>query len=106
MPCPHGRPPAGPRPPSNLQQVSTNKQGGGSSLCKHGRQRSKCKDCGGKGICEHERERRLCKECGGDAIILDATEVEEFSGEEAPDEGLNKVHAWSGPRRQTKTLHA
>ena len=28
----------------------------GSSLCEHGRVRSRCKDCGGSGLCEHGRE--------------------------------------------------
>ena len=41
---------------------------GGSAICEHGRERSKCKECGGSQICEHGRRRYLCKECGGAGI--------------------------------------
>jgi hypothetical protein len=41
---------------------------GGSSLCKHQRQRSMCKDCGGSSFCEHQRRRSTCKDCGGSII--------------------------------------
>jgi len=41
---------------------------GGSGLCKHQRQRSKCKDCGGSGICQHHRRRTRCRDCGGGSI--------------------------------------
>ena len=34
-------------------------------MCKHGRERSKCKECGGNGICQHGRQRSRCKKCGG-----------------------------------------
>ena len=44
------------------------KKCGGSSICEHGRERSKCKECGGSGICEHGRQRSQCKECGGSSI--------------------------------------
>ena len=75
---------------------------GGSSICEHGRQRSTCKDCGGSGICEHGRQRSQCKDCGGSGpvILLEATEVEEFDGEEDPDESVPTVQARvvGGPR--------
>ena len=48
---------------------------GGSSICVHGRQRSRCKECGGSGICEHGRVRSLCKEC---TCVVEAT----LAGEE------------------------
>ena len=38
------------------------KECGGSSICQHGREDSKCKECGGSGICEHEQRRNECKE--------------------------------------------
>ena len=41
---------------------------GGSAICEHGRERSKCKECGGSQICEHGRVRSQCKECGGSSI--------------------------------------
>merc|ERR1712166_1729212 len=41
---------------------------GKSSICQHGRQRSRCKDCGGGSICQHGRERSQCKQCGGSSI--------------------------------------
>jgi len=41
---------------------------GKSSICQHGRQRSKCKDCGGASICQHGRISTQCKECGGASI--------------------------------------
>ena len=68
---------------------------GGSSICEHGRQRSQCKDCGGGGICAHGRRRSGCKDCGGGGpvIFLEATEVEEFDGEEDPDEWVPTVQA-------------
>ena len=42
----------------------------GSQICKHGRQRNRCKEpgCGGASICEHGRVRNQCKECGGSQI--------------------------------------
>ena len=84
----------------------------GKKKCEHGRQRSKCKDCGssgicvlallraragaghnckdcgGSGICEHGRQRSRCKDCGGGGHVtfVEATEVDEFDGEEDPDE--------------------
>jgi len=86
---------------------------GGSGNCEHGRERSKCKDCGGSGICEHGRRRTVCKDCGGGSIcehgrrrstcrdcggggpvtFLEATEVEEFDGEEDPDQWVPTVQA-------------
>jgi len=68
---------------------------GGGSICEHGRQRSQCKDCGGGSICEHGRVRSRCKDCGGGGpvIFLEATEVEEFDGEEDPDEWVPTVQA-------------
>ena len=70
--------------------------------CPHGRQRSQCKECGGCGICEHGRVRSQCKECGGGGPVtfLEATEVEEFDGEEDPDELVPTVQARvvGGPR--------
>ena len=80
--CEHGR------------ERSRCKECGGSSICEHGRRRSNCKDCGGGGICEHGRRRTLCKDCGGGGgpvIFLEATEVEEFDGEEDPDEWVPTV---------------
>ena len=75
---------------------------GGSSICGHGRERSKCKDCGGSSICEHGRWRSTCKDCvgGGPVIFLEATEVDEFDGEEDPDEWVPTVQARAvgGPR--------
>ena len=38
----------------------------GSGLCEHGQQRSKCKECGSCGV----------------VILLEATEVKEYDGEE------------------------
>ena len=71
--------------------------------CPHGRQRHACKECGGSGICEHGRQRRFCKDCGGGGHVtfveLEATEVEEFDGED-PEEWVPTVLARlvSGPR--------
>ena len=79
--CEHGR------------ERSRCKDCGGSGFCEHGRQRSKCKQCGGSGICEHGQRRSSCKECGGDVTFLEATEVEEFDGEEYPDEFVPTVQA-------------
>ena len=58
---------------------------GGSGICEHGRRRTVCKDCGGGSICEHGRRRSTCRDCGGGGPVtfLEATEVEEFDGEEA-----------------------
>ena len=88
--CEHGR------------ERSRCKDCGGSGLCEHGRERSKCKDCGGSGICKHGRQRSKCKECGGGRPVtfLEATEVEEFDGEEDPDECIPTVQARvvGGPR--------
>ena len=88
--CPHGR------------QRHTCKDCGGAGICPHGRQRYQCKDCGGSGICEHGRRRSRCKECGGGGPVtfLEATEVEEFDGEEDPDEWVPTVQARvvGGPR--------
>ncbi len=35
--------------------------------CPHGKARNgyRCKECGGKGLCKHGRDRSRCKECGG-----------------------------------------
>ena len=41
------------------------KQCGGSSICEHTRERSKCTQCGGSNICEHNYIRSRCKPCGG-----------------------------------------
>ena len=72
----------------------------GHKKCEHGRQRSQCKDCGGGSFCEHGRQRRHCKDCGsgGHVTFLEATEVEEFDGEE--DELVPTVQARmiGGPR--------
>ena len=38
---------------------------GGTGVCQHNRQRSRCKDCGGASICQHNRLRSDCKDCGG-----------------------------------------
>ena len=40
---------------------------GGTGVCQHNRQRSRCKDCGGGSICQHNRERSTCKDCGARA---------------------------------------
>ena len=60
------------------------------------------KDCGGSGICEHGRVRTQCKDCGGGGpvMFLEATEDEEFDGEEDPDEWVPTVQARlvCGPR--------
>ena len=70
--------------------------------CEHGRRRTNCKECGGGGICEHQRQRSKCKDCGGGGPVtfLEATEVEEFDGEEDPDELVPTVQARvvGGPR--------
>ena len=68
---------------------------GGSGVCEHGRERNRCKDCGGAGICEHGRRRHKCKDCGGSGhvTLLEATEVEEFDGEEDRDEWVPTVQA-------------
>ena len=86
MPCPHGR------------QRGKCKECGGSGVCEHGRQRNTCKDCGGSSLCEHGRQRSSCKDCGGDDP--EATELEEFDGEEDPDELAPTVQARvdGGPR--------
>ena len=62
---------------------------------KHGRRRTLCKDCGGGGLCEHGRVRSRCKDCGGGGHVtfVEATEVEEFDGEEDPDEWVSMVQA-------------
>ena len=108
MPCPHGR------------RRSKCKDCGGSGICEHGRVRNQCKECGGTRICEHGRVRSVCKECGGNSIcehgwrrtlckecgggghvtFLEASEVEEFDGEEDPDECVPTVQARvvGGPR--------
>ena len=67
----------------------------GNKKCEHGRRRTECKDCGGSSICEHGRQRSRCKDCGGGGpvIFLEATEVEEFDGEEDPDEWVPTVQA-------------
>ena len=61
-----------PPSPSLSQQTPdyliTSKDCGGSSICKHQRQRRKCKDCGGSSFCKHQRERNTCKDCGGAGI--------------------------------------
>jgi len=41
-----------------------------SSMCFHGRQRSRCKECDGSSFCEHMRLRHYCKECGGSGICI------------------------------------
>ena len=41
---------------------------GGSSMCVHNRERSRCKECGGAGICAHKRIRSQCKQCQGGGI--------------------------------------
>ena len=75
---------------------------GGSGICEHGRRRTVCKDCGGGSICEHGRRRSTCRDCGGGGPVtfLEATEVEEFDGEEDPDEWVPTVQARAvgGPR--------
>ena len=60
---------------------------GGSSVCEHGRRRSRCKDCGGGSICEHGRVRSICKDCGGGGgsghmTTLEAPADEVFDEEE------------------------
>ena len=88
--CEHGR------------QRSRCKDCGGSGICEHGRERRGCKDCGGGSICEHGRRRTQCKDCGGGGpvIFLEATEVDEFDGEEDLDEWVPTVQARAvgGPR--------
>lgn len=51
--CVHGRP------------RSRCKECGGSAYCHHGRLRTTCRECGGASICEHNRRRSQCKECNG-----------------------------------------
>ena len=89
--CEHGR------------RRSECKECGGGSICEHGRVRSVCKECGGGCICGHRRQRSKCKECGGGGPVAfrKATEVEEFDGEEDPDECVPTVHearVVGGPR--------
>tara|TARA_B100001758_G_scaffold183519_1_gene160226 strand:+ start:160 stop:1011 length:852 start_codon:yes stop_codon:yes gene_type:complete len=50
------------------RQKSRCKECEGSSICEHNRIRSQCKDCGGSQICPHNREKYNCKECGGASI--------------------------------------
>ena len=54
--CKHGR------------EKSRCKDCGGSSICEHGRRKTQCKDCGGSSICEHGRRKTRCKDCGGSSI--------------------------------------
>ena len=60
------------------------------------------KGCGGSSICEHGRQRSRCKECGGDGrvTILEATEVELDSedGEELDGRTTVIAPAIAGPR--------
>ena len=71
-------------------------------MCEHGRERSKCKACGGSSFCEHGRRRSTCKDCGGGGHVtfVEATGVDEFDGEEDPDEWVPTVQARlvGGPR--------
>tara|TARA_B100000795_G_scaffold10127_1_gene7131 strand:- start:571 stop:1041 length:471 start_codon:yes stop_codon:yes gene_type:complete len=52
-----------------------------------GRSNSARRQCGGSSICEHQRQRSKCKACGGGGHVafVEATEVEEFDGEEDPE---------------------
>ena len=43
------------------------------TLCKHKRDRKKCKDCGGGIFCEHQRRRSKCKSCNGSTAIAPFT---------------------------------
>ena len=88
-------PPNIPKPSLVARRHLLRDEGMGRKKCEHGRQRSHCKDCGGGGICEHGRRRSGCKDCGdgGPVIFLEATEVEEFDGEEDPDEWVPTVQA-------------
>jgi len=78
-PPPRRRRPASPAPPPPPPTRSHNRirnqckdcardGSGGSQICEHQRERSKCKLCGGASICEHSRERSVCKECRGGSI--------------------------------------
>ena len=44
---------------------ASDKKGGGSSICEHGKNKQGCKLCGGSGICEHAKDKRYFKDCGG-----------------------------------------
>jgi hypothetical protein len=41
---------------------------GGSSICEHNHQRSRCKICGGSSVCENNPRRSFFKTCGGSAV--------------------------------------
>ena len=87
---------------ASCRRTSCTDVGMGKKKCEHGRRRSICKDCGGSGLCEHGQRRSRCKECGGggNVTFLEATEVDEFDGEEEPDEWVPTVQARlvGGPR--------
>ena len=50
------------------RQRSRCKDCGGGGLCEHQRVRSSCRDCGGSSFCEHQRQRSMCKACGGNGL--------------------------------------
>jgi hypothetical protein len=77
-------PPNIPKPSLVARRHLLRDEGMGRKKCEHGRRRSGCKDCGD----------------GGPVIFLEATEVEEFDGEEVPDEWVPTVPALvvGGPR--------
>ena len=41
---------------------------GGSSICEHGKEKSKRRECGGSSICEHGKQKSTRRECGGSSI--------------------------------------
>ena len=106
MPCPHGRQRSqckecgGKGICEHGRVRSTCKECGGTSVCEHGRKRSACKECGGASFCEHGRRRSKCKECGGGGPVtfVEATEVEEFDGEEDPEVPTVQARVVGGPR--------
>ncbi len=56
--CEHGK----------IKSICKEKDCGGSALCEHLIQKSKCGACGGASVCEHGRINRQCRECDGAGI--------------------------------------
>ena len=41
---------------------------GGNGICKHLREKRRCKNCGGNGICKHNKHRIICKQCKAEGM--------------------------------------
>ena len=50
------------------KQKSRCKDCGRSEVCEHNKIRSHCKGCGGSQICEHNKRRSRCQDCGGSKV--------------------------------------